>query len=179
MRVDKEIVRLKTDIFSDDWEKMKEATNRLFEIGGQANIDFLIGLLDHQNSGIRNAVSLTFRKNKFNDALEPILKSIIKKEYKGYTGTMVYALENLDCSKKLRELFDILFEANSYEVQNHVLKVLDNQVFEFTSNDILLIKDKWDKLKDNWNEKNRIDPDNLKKYDLDRDLIQDFVDRFA
>ena len=179
MRDDREIEKLKTDIFSENWEKMKVATDRMFEIGGQENIDYLIGLLDQSNLVVRNAVSLTFRKNKFNKALEPLLNSIYKKEYKGYNGTLVYALETLDCSKKLSELFDILFEDNSYEVQYHVLTILDKQIFEFTSEDLLGIKTKWDNLKNNWNEKNKIDPDNLKTYDLDRDLIQNFVDRFT
>ena len=116
MRIEQEIKKVKREIFSDDWEKMKVSADRLFEIGGQENIDFLIGLLDHQNSGVRNIVALTFRNYKFNDALDPLLRAIRKKENKGLTGTMVYALEELDCSHKLCELFDILFDENSWEV---------------------------------------------------------------
>jgi len=179
MRADQEIEKLKRDIFSDDWDKMKESANRLFEIGGQENIDYLIGLLDQSNPGIRNAVSLTFRDYQFNDALDPLLTAINKKENKGYNGTMVYALENLDCSHKLSELFDILFDNNSWEVQSHILTVLDQQEFEFTQNELLNIKSKWDKLKDNWNENNKVDKDNLKKQDIDKDLIQNFVDGYV
>jgi len=179
MRVDQEIEKLKNDIFSDDWGRMKESSCRLFEIGGHDNIDYLIGLLDQPNSGVRNAVALVFRDNKFNDALEPLLNSIIKKENKGYTGTMVYALEKLDCRLKLKELFNILFDNSSYEVQNHILTILGQQTFELKEADLLEIKVKWEKLKGNWNELNNLDKDNLRKHDIDEDLIQSFVDGYV
>lgn len=176
--MDQEIEKLKTDIFSNDKEKMKIATNRIFEIGGRSNIDFLIGLLDQENSRIRDVVALTFRDNGFNDALEPLFKSITKKEFKGYTGTMVYALEKLDCSKKFNELFDLLFDNSSYEVQNHTLNILDEQEFEFTKDDLLRIGNKWDGIKEDWDKINHIDSNNLKDYDLHRGVIQDFVDGY-
>ncbi len=179
MRVVQEIEKLKSDIFSDDWDKVKASVNRLFEIGGQENIDYLIGLLDQSNSGVRNAVALTFRDNEFSDALEPILNAINKKENKGYTGTMVYALDKLDCRLKLKELFDILFDNNSYEVQNHILTILDEQTFEFTEADLLGIKTKWEKLKDNWNELNNVDKDNLREHDIDQGLVQSFIDGYV
>ena len=179
MSVDQKIEKLKADIFSDKWDRMKESANRLFEIGGHENIDYLVGLLDQPNSGVRNAVALTFRDNEFNEALEPLLKSIIKKENKGYTGTMVYALEKLDCRLKLKELFNILFDNNSYEVQNHILTILDEQTFEFKEADLLEIKVKWEKLKDNWNELNNVDKDNLREHDIDQELIQSFVDGYV
>ena len=158
---------------------MKAAADRLFEIGGQENIDFLIGLLDQQNSGVRNVVALTFRNCKFNDALEPLLKAIRKKENKGLTGTMVYALEELNCSHKLCELFDILFDESNWEVQNHVLTVLDKQIFQFTEEDLMGIKTKWENIKYSWNDLNKIDKDNLQPHDLDKDLIQNFVDGYV
>jgi len=52
MEVVQEIEKLKRDIFSDDWDKVKASASRLFEIGGQENIDYLIGLLDQPNSGV-------------------------------------------------------------------------------------------------------------------------------
>jgi HEAT repeat protein len=175
MNTDQEIEKLKSDIFSGNWDTMKQSVNRLFEIGGQQNLDYLVGLLDQSNSGVRNAVSLTFRDNRFNAALEPLLTAINKEENKGYTGTMVYALEKLDCSHKLRELFDILFNKNSYEVQNHILTVLDEQEFKFNDDDLVYIRSKWDKLKDDWNDINKVD----KKHSFDKDLIQSFVDGYV
>lgn len=92
---------------------------------------------------------------------------------------MVYALGKLDCSHKLTELIDILFEINSYEVQYHILRILDNQIFEFNKQDFKKIEVKWNKIKNTWNELNKIDKENLKKYNIDDDLIQSFVERYV
>ncbi|MBX2965949.1 MAG: hypothetical protein KF845_07370 [Cyclobacteriaceae bacterium] len=180
MTVDQEIEKLKTGIFSDDWDKMKESSNRLFEIGGQENVDYLIGLLDQSNPLVRNAVALTFMDNKFNDALEPLLKSIIKEENRNARGTMVYALEELDCKNKLKELFDILFTAaKNAEVQTGILTVLDEQEFEFTKDDLIEIQEKWERLKDDWNELNGINKGKVKDYEIDKETIQNFVDGYV
>jgi hypothetical protein len=180
MRVEQEINKLKTDIFSDDWEKMKESANRLFEIGGHENIDYLLGLLDQPNPSVRNAVALTFMDNKFDYALDQLLKSITKEENKNARGTMVYALQALDCSNKLKELFYILFTAtNNVEVQTGILTILDEQKFEFTKNDLIEIQYKWEKLKDNWDESNGIKKGAVKEYEIDQDIIQNLVDGFV
>ena len=179
MRADQEIEKLKNDIFSDNSDKIKAAADRLFEIGGQENIDYLIKLVEQENSKIRDVVALLIRDNELNEALEPLLKSINKKEFKGYTGTMVYALEKLDCSKKLNELFDLLFGGSSYEVQNHVLTILNEQTFEFTTEDISRIKEKWDKLEKDWNRLNNIDEENISSFDIDKKVIQEFVDGYV
>jgi len=179
MRDTEEIHKLKKNIFSADWEGKKASANRLFEIGGQENTDYLISLLDQSNSQVRDAVALTFRERKFNEALDPLLKAIVKKENSGYNGTMVYALETLDCSHKLKDLFEILFEKNSYEAQNHILTILNEQTFEFSSSDLLTIKAKWDALKERWNVLNNIEGENLRKHDIDKDLIQSFVDSYT
>jgi hypothetical protein len=176
MRVDQEIDKLKTDIFSADWDKVKESVNGLFEIGGQENVDYLIGLLDQENSLIRNAVAMTFMDKKFNEGLEPLLKAIGKVENKNARGTMVYALQTLDCNKKLKELFDILFSATkNWEVQSGILTVLEEQEFEFSKTDLREIQTKWNKIKDDWDEANGIDKDHLKEYEIDKELVQDFV----
>jgi hypothetical protein len=72
----------------------------------------------------------------------------------------------LDCSKKFNELFDLLFDNSSYEVQNHTLNILDEQEFEFTKDDLLRIGNKWDSIKEDWDKINHIDSNNLKDYDL-------------
>jgi hypothetical protein len=180
MRVDQEIEKLKTDIFSGDRDTMKEAVNRLFTSGGQDNIDYLIGLLDQGNSLIRNEVAMTFMDNKFNDALEPLLNSINKPENRNARGTMVYALQALDCSQKLKELFYILFTATkNIEVQSGILTVLEEQEFEFTRTDLMEIRTTWDKLKETWNDSNGIKEGDRKEYEIDREAIQDFVDGYV
>lgn len=174
-----EIDKLKSDILSDDWEKMIPASNRIFEIGGQENINYLINLLDNENSSVRNAVALTFRDNKYNEAIEPLLKAINKIENVSHRGTMVYALETMDCKVKFRELFILLFNGiNNWEVQNSVLTILDEQEFEFSEEDLRFIKESWDSLKDKWNQLNFIDEKNISEIDIDRNVIQNYIDEF-
>jgi hypothetical protein len=181
MRVDQEINILKSNLLSaDNWDERKSSSDRLFDIGGQENIDYLIGLLEHENSLVRNAVSITFMDNKFNQALEPLLASINKPEHKNARGTMVYALQALDCSQKLKELFDILFNSgDNWEVQSGILTVLDEQEFEFYKSDLLDIKEKWEEIKDKWNEVNKINLDKFEGYEIDKNLIQNFVDGYV
>ncbi|MBZ0245439.1 MAG: hypothetical protein K8H85_05805 [Cyclobacteriaceae bacterium] len=180
MTREQEIKQLKSDLFTaDEWDKRKASSSRLFEIGGQENIDYLIGLLDQENSLVRNVVAMTFMDNKFNDALEPLLISINKAEYVNSRGSLVYSLNALDCSQKLRELFDILFAATkNWEVQSGILTVLEEQEFEFSVDDLQYIKQKWDGLKSNWNQLNGVDKNNLRKYEIDEDLVQNFVDGY-
>ncbi len=180
MSIDQEIEKLKRDIFSANWDNMKQSTNRLFEIGGQQNLDFLVRLLDQPNSGVRNAVALTFMDNKFNEGLEPLLKSIQKDENKNARGTMVYALQTLKCSKKLKELFDILLTATkNWEVQSGILTVLEEQEFEFSTDDLIEIQNRWNKVKVKWDETNGIDKADLKEYQIDKELVQDLVDGYV
>lgn len=175
-----EIEQLKTDVVSDDWDKAKESAKRLFAIDGLDTHDFLMGILDQPNVGARNAVALAIMDNRFQDALDPLLKSITKKENTNTRGTMVYALQSLDCSLKLRELFSVLFTATkNFEVQSGILTVLEEQQFEFTEDDLLEIQQTWDKLKETWDESNGVEPTSRNEYDIDRAIIQNFVDGYV
>ncbi len=181
MTTEQEIEKLKTTLFSaEEWDERKASSNRLFEIGGNENIDYLVGLLDQENSLVRNVVAMTFMDNKFNQALEPLLTSINKPENRDARGTMVYALQDLDCSQRLKQLFDILFTATkNWEVQSGILTVLEEQEFEFSEDDLLDVKAKWEQIKDDWNELNNINKDQLREYEIDKDLIQNFVDGYV
>lgn len=178
--IDQEIDKLKRDIFSGNWDTMKQSANRLFEIGGQQNLDYLTQLLDQSNSGVRDAVALTFRDNKFNEGLEPLLKSILKEKNRNARGTMVYALQALDCSEKLNDLFYILFSATkNWEVQSGILTILEEQEFEFSADDVKEIQNKWNEIRGTWDEANGIDKSDLKKVPIDWELVQGFVDGFV
>ena len=141
-----EFEKLKKDVFSEDWDLVKSSANRLGEIGGKEVVNFLISLLDLEDSGIRNRTALALEEIKDNRALEPLLKAIFKKENHNYNGTMVFALESLDCSKKLKEIFKILFY-ETYESKISAHSILEEQIFEFTEQDILDIQKMWEECK--------------------------------
>lgn len=137
-----EIDFLKKSIFSDDWELVKKSAQRLGELGGKEITDFLISLLEKSNLGIRNRAALALEEIRDDRAIEPLLKSINKKENFNFNGTMVFALESLDCSKHLTEIFEILFY-QTYESKMGAMSILDTQIFEFTKDDLINIENMW------------------------------------
>ncbi len=170
-KIKQEIEELKKNVFSDDWELVKSSGDRLGKIGGDEVVEFLISLIALDNSGIRNRAALALEDIKDNRALEPLLTAIFKKENFNYNGTMVFALESLDCSQKLKEIFKILFY-ETYEAKMSAFAILADQIFNFTKDDLLEIQEMWNDCK--------LHPDKCPDfYDLEtREMIQDAVDGF-
>lgn len=163
------IERYKIEILSDDAKIALNASDKLAEIGGQEVLDFLISLLESDNVHLRNLAALALREIGDNQALEPLLKSINKDGKKNHRGTMVYALQTLDCSCKLPELFDLLFYGR-FEVKMGVTTILDEQVFDFTQQDLINIKHKWEDI--------QMHPETSPEFEKTRDLLQDYVEGF-
>jgi hypothetical protein len=138
-----EIESLKQNMFSDDWELVKSSADKLGEIGGEEITDFLISLLKSENSGLRNRAALALEEIKNNRAVEPLLEAIFKKENHNYNGTMVFALESLDCSRNLKDIFRILFY-ESFEAKISAYRILTEQKFDFTQEDLTEIKQMFD-----------------------------------
>lgn len=176
----------KLAVFSDDWEAAISACSKLLNFGGRFNKtgrrrcqQFLLDVLSQEKPLARNAAALTFREYHFQPALLPLLRAIHKVENARYRGILLYALEMLDCSQPLSALFGILFGAvNNWEVQASALTILEEQIFEFTSDELYDIAAGWDAVKDDWNRLNDIDESSSSKPDHDRALIQDFVDGY-
>lgn len=164
-----EIEKLKSDVFSDDWELVKYSADRLGRIGGDEVVDFLISLVALEDSSIRNRAALALKEIKDNRALEPLLIAILKKENLNYNGTMVFALESLDCSKKIKDIFRILFY-EGYEAKCSAYVILDEQEFDFNDNDIYEIKKMWDECIEN--------PTLCPDFEESRDDIQETVDGY-
>ncbi|MBP7283744.1 MAG: HEAT repeat domain-containing protein [Leptospiraceae bacterium] len=131
----------------------------------------LISLLSSKNPLTRNEAALALKDRQENSALEPLLAAIFKKENHGYNGTMVYALESLDCSKKLKEIFQILFY-ETFESKMSAYSILTNQEFEFTKQDLLEIQQIWDDCK--------LHPEKCPNYDEEetRAMMEDMVTSF-
>lgn len=107
MKDKEEIDSLKESIFSEDWETVCKAADRLGAIGGEDVFKFLVSLLDLPNSGIRNRAALALRDIEDSRAVNPLLKAINEEENKNYNGTMAYALETF--SQPIKERFLFLF----------------------------------------------------------------------
>jgi HEAT repeat protein len=166
-----EIDQLKKDVLSDDWELVKSSAARLGKIGGDQIVDFLISLLASDKSGIRNRAALALEDIKDDRALEPLLTAIFKKENHNYNGTLVFALESLNCSGKLKEIFRILFY-ETHESKISAYAILSEQTFDFTEADLNAIQQMWDDCIEC--------PDKCPGYeDMEtRQMMQDAVDGF-
>ena len=165
MDINSRIEQAKKDILSDDWKVQNQASNLLSENSSVEIREFLISLLNSIRPDVRNVAALTIRDIKDDDAVISLFAAIFKKENYGTTGTFVYALQTLNCSKYLKELFQIIFHYN-YEPQVLAGHILEEQQFIYTKEDIAGIVEGWNKVKEN------------KKGD-ERVFIQDIVDRFS
>lgn len=166
-----DIDTLKRNIFSDDWELVKSSIDQLGVLGNQKAVGYLISLLDLEDQDIRDRAALTLETIQDNRAVDPLLKSIFKEENHYLNGIMVFALKPLDCSKRLKEIFRILFY-ESYIAKMNAGEILRNQHFEFTKKDLNDISDMWEDCKKN--------PEICPGYDDDaiRIRIEEYVNSF-
>ncbi len=134
-------------------------------------LDFLISLIASDNSGIRNRAALALADMKDNRALEPLLTAIFKKENHNHNGTMAFALESLDCSQKLTEIFKILF-FETYESKISAFAILSDQIFDFSEEDLYEVNQMWEACK--------LNPEKCPGYDdmETRVMMQKAVDGF-
>jgi len=170
MQPDQTLTAIKTDFFSPDSAVATAAADKLGEIGGDEVLDFLIQVLKSPDSWLRNSAALALRDIGDNRAAEPLWQSIKNPLNINHRGTMVYALEKLDCSQMLPELFDLLFYGNA-EVRMGAATILDEQIFEFSADDLYAIEGKWDDLQQH--------PEKCPEFEDSKDDIQHFVEGFV
>jgi len=170
MQPAQDLAALKTAFFSPDDKVATAASDKLGALGGDEVVAFLISVLESENAGLRNSAALALRDIGDNRALEPLFRAIQKPENANNRGTLVYALEELDCSQKLTELFDILFYAR-YEAKMSAAAILDEQIFEFSAEDLHEIQRKWDDLQQH--------PEKCPDFEACKDDIQNFVEGFV
>jgi len=121
---------------------VKDSVIKLRQIGGEEVTMYLIELLNQTDSGIRNRAALALEQIKDNRAVEPLIKAIAKKENHNFNGTMVFALESLDCSNRIVDIFRILFE-ETYESKISANAILEEQKFNYNENEIEKIDQMW------------------------------------
>ena len=170
MRPDQTLAGLKTDFFSPDSAVALVAADKLGEIGGDEVLNFLIQVLKSPNALQRNSAALVLREIGDNRAAEPLWQEILNPRNRNQRATMVYALERLDCSQKLPELFDLLFYG-SYEARMYAGTILEEQDFEFSEADLHTIQSKWDDLQQH--------PEKCPDFEDSKNDSQHFVEGFV
>lgn len=116
---------------------------------------------------------MALRELEDNNAIEPLLKAIFKPANKNNNGTLVYALEKMDCTHKLVELFRILFY-QSYEAKLMACRILDKQIFEFHRDDLREIQRMWKK--ENQNTEKVNDFEDEKTYLMMQNAYEGFIE---
>ena len=130
------LAQLEQDIQSDDWATALAASDALAAIGGADVLEILIPLLSSPSRWTRNAAALALREIGDNAAREPLIRAIADPLTQEDRGALVRALQPLDCSDYLRLLFHLAL-TGTFEVQNHALHILYDQVFWYTQNDLV------------------------------------------
>lgn len=169
MQPNQALATLKTDFFSPDSAVATAAADKLGELGGDEVVDFLISVLKSPDALQRNSAALVLRDIGDNRAAESLWREILNPQNRNRRATMVYALERMDCSQKLPELFDLLFYG-SYEARMYAGTILEEQDFEFSEADLHSIQDKWNDLQRH--------PEKCPDFEACKEDIQHFVEGF-
>lgn len=148
---DIDVEKLKLQLFSINGDEQKEAYNALCilnmpELTEEVFQQALACLeLNNSHNLERDAAAYLLRYINDNRAVEPLFNAILKKENIRYNGSLVYALEKLDCRYKFNELFEILFYHGGI-AKLSAYSILCDQEFAFNHKDLLSIKEKWEDL---------------------------------
>lgn len=165
----KQIELLKLEIETGEKESSAKATDLFIKMDKTAALDYFISQLANESPIIRDRVALGLYDLADNKAISPLLNAINKPKNTGCNGTLVFALSALDCSKLLKEIFDLMFYGDA-EVRMSAALILDEQVFEFSKADLLSIKAKWESIQKN--------PEDCPDFEQYKEQIQDCVDGF-
>lgn len=131
------------DLRSDDWEIAEGASEVLVARGGADVVDSLIQLLRSTDGRTRNRAAMALREIGDDRAVHPLVDAISVPENCNNRGTLVYALQTLDCRNYFQFLFDLAIEGN-YEVRCMVLMIFEDQEFELTPTIVAEVTNKLD-----------------------------------
>lgn len=139
----KTISELVNALQSDDQEFREIASRDLVARGGTEVVDSMIPLLRSTNGQIRNWAASVIREIGHDDAVVHLVNAISVPENCNNRGSLVYALQTLDCQHYFSFLFDLVIEGN-YEVRMLSLMILEEQEFEVTTTMLTKAKSKLD-----------------------------------
>jgi len=146
--MDKVIDALKEKIKSDDWDTCRFAVDRLAEMNTDESATILLDMLKSDDSQIRNLAAVGMRGTRDQKYFVPLIKRINQLGNKGQIGTLVYALENLDCSKNLYDIANLNLNAGTNkEIKHSTTVILNEQSFTLTEGefeDVKKLLDKFD-----------------------------------
>ncbi len=123
-----------------DFVKMVELTKLLANNRTNKSFNLLLSLLNARTAFIRSATAITLRHLKDNRAVTPLMDAIKVSRNKKNRGTLVYALEYLNCSDLFLPMVELAL-SNEYEVQAHALNILREQTFKTNRQEIAVAEE--------------------------------------
>lgn len=116
----------------------KEALDAAYKLGLMANEEanaILIESLRSPLPNVRNAAALALRDNKVQGAVPVLVEAINNPANSDNRGTLVYALEEMDCGKLFSFLFRLALDSN-YECRYKALGILQSRGFWVSDKDV-------------------------------------------
>lgn len=105
-------------------EYCKKIGNDEYEIIEQKLIDELDNT---KEINTRNTIAIVLSDLHSNKSINSIVSLIEKPENFNSRATLVYALQNLDCSDKIQQLFKLVFEGN-YETKCNMYTLIESKM---------------------------------------------------
>lgn len=126
------------------WGEKMKFSDLIIQNSNDRLVSILIGLLSNESWEIRNFSALTLRGIKDNKAVTPLFKSVKRFLSQNNVSTMVYALEELDCSNHFQDVIDLIVYSKT-DVQTYAIHIYMEQGFYVDDEDIILARKKLDK----------------------------------
>lgn len=144
--MERELEKLKEQIKSDDWDTCLSAVDRLAQIDSTESTNILLDMLKSGDSQIRNLAAVAMRESKNQKYFGPLIKRINELGPSGQIGTLVYALELLDCSHNLFDIANLnLNSGTNLEVKHSTTVILNEQDFLVTKDELKKVNELLDK----------------------------------
>ena len=97
--------------------------------------DKLISEMKHtENRCHRNTIATVLGDLKCNQAISVIIELINKPENRMCVGSLIYALEELDCEHEIKNIIHVLFDGN-FEAQYNTYSLLEQKVNSMNQED--------------------------------------------
>jgi HEAT repeat protein len=144
--LESELNILKKKIKHDDWETCRSAVERLAEIDSEEATSILLDMLRSDEAQVRNLTAVAMQDTRDQKYFAPLLRRINELGTKGQIGTLVYALENLDCSRNLYDIANLNLNAGTnVEVKHSTTAILNKQSFRLTRKEFEEVRNLLDK----------------------------------
>lgn len=143
-----------TNLASTDWNVVLTASDALVDLYKLEPNFFIVQRLVYSLSSEaefeRNGAALALREISHDYSVQPLFDSILQFMNQSNISTLVYALENLNCSNHFDDIIALVFSTH-WDTRLSALNILKNQQFWIDDSDIYNALDQVDKYKTNEN----------------------------